>query len=99
MGLYHYVSNGGTIAEVGFFVDSIEGCPGQAMLVIDWEGIENGAWQDEVCLEVLVAHVTTRTGIPPVVYTSASVFPWSVCERQNCGMWVAQYADSNPTGY
>ena len=42
-----------------------------------------------------------RTGIPPIIYVQASRYAQvaAVANRQNCGLWIAQYADMNATGY
>lgn len=99
VGVYHYVGGQGAAAEMDFFIDSIKNWVGKAMLVLDWEQGENSAWGNLGYLEQCIKRVIERTGIPPVVYSSASVFPWDLCRKHNCGAWVAQYADNNATGY
>lgn len=99
VGVYHYIGGQGAVAEMDFFIDSIKNWVGKAMIVLDWEQGENGAWGDLGYLEQCIARVKERTGIPPVVYASASVFPWDLCKKHNCGTWVAQYANNNATGY
>lgn len=99
VGVYHYIGGQGAVAEMDFFIDSIKNWIGKAMIVLDWEQGENGAWGNLGYLEQCIARVKERTGIPPVVYASASVFPWDLCKKHNCGAWVAQYADNNTTGY
>lgn len=99
VGVYHYIGGQGAVAEMDFFIDSIKNWIGKAMIVLDWEQGENGAWGNLGYLEQCIARVKERTGVPPVVYASASVFPWDLCEKHNCGSWVAQYADNNVTGY
>lgn len=99
VGVYHYIGGQGAVAEMDFFIDSIKNWVGKAMLVLDWEQGENYAWGNLGYLEQCIKRVKERTGIPPVVYASASVFPWDVCKKHNCGAWVAQYANNNPTGY
>lgn len=100
-GVYHYVSGGNAIAEANFFVDNCANWVGKGLFCIDWESDENSAWGDEGYLEQLVAQVKARTGIPPLIYTSASRYAQvaPVANRQNCGLWIAQYANMNPTGY
>lgn len=98
-GVYHYVGGQGAIAEADFFVDSILNWIGKGILVIDWESGENSAWGNLSYLDQLVKRVIERTGIPPIIYSSASVFPWDIAANNNCGTWVAQYANMNPTGY
>lgn len=99
VGVYHYIGGQGAVSEMDFFIDSIKNWVGKVMIVLDWEQGENRAWGNLGYLEQCIARVKERTGIPPVVYASASVFPWDLCRKHNCGTWVAQYADNNPTGY
>lgn len=99
VGVYHYIGGQGAVAEMDFFIDSIKNWVGKVMIVLDWEQGENRAWGNLGYLEQCIARVKERTGIPPVVYASASVFPWDLCSKHNCGAWVAQYADNNATGY
>lgn len=99
VGVYHYIGGQGAVAEMDFFIDSIKNWVGKVMIVLDWEQGENRAWSNLGYLEQCIARVKERTGIPPVVYASASVFPWDLCRKHNCGAWVAQYADNNATGY
>lgn len=100
-GVYHYVSGGNAIAEANFFVDNCANWVGKGLFCIDWEADENVAWGDEGYLERLVAQVKARTGIPPIIYTMASRYVQvaPVANRQNCGLWIAQYASDTPTGY
>lgn len=99
VGVYHYIGGQGAVSEMDFFIDSIKNWVGKVMIVLDWEQGENRAWGNLGYLEQCIARVKERTGIPPVVYASASVFPWDLCRKHNCGAWVAQYADNNQTGY
>ncbi len=100
-GVYHYVSGGNAIAEANYFVDNCSNWIGKGLFCIDWEADQNSAWGNEGYLEQLVAQVKNRTGIPPIIYTSASRYAQvaPVAKRQNCGLWIAQYASMNPTGY
>lgn len=99
VGVYHYIGGQGAVAEMDFFIDSIKNWVGKVMIVLDWEQGENAAWGSLGYLEQCIARVKERTGVPPVVYASASVFPWDLCRKHNCGTWVAQYANNNATGY
>lgn len=99
VGVYHYIGGQGAVSEMDFFIDSIKNWVGKVMIVLDWEQGENSAWGNLGYLEQCIKRVIERTGIPPVVYSSASVFPWDLCKKHNCGAWVAQYADNNATGY
>ncbi len=99
IGVYHYIDGSGAIAEMDHFIDSVSSWIGRAMLVLDWESEQNSAWRNEAYLEQCAIRVIERTGVPPVIYSSAAFFPWDICRKHNCGTWVAQYADNKPTGY
>lgn len=100
-GVYHYVSGGNAVAEANYFVDNCANWIGKGLFCIDWESNENSAWGNEGYLEQVIAQVKARTGIPPIIYVQASRYAQvaAVANRQNCGLWIAQYADMNPTGY
>lgn len=98
-GFYHYVNGSGAVAEADFFVDNCAGYFGKGIPCIDWESTQNAAWGDTGYLKQLVKRVIDRTGVKPLIYSSASSFPWDVAQALDCGAWVAQYADMNPTGY
>ena len=100
-GVYHYVSGGNAVAEANYFVDNCANWIGKGLFCIDWESNENAAWGNEGYLEQVVAQVKARTGIPPIIYVQASRYAQvaAVANRQNCGLWIAQYANMNPTGY
>lgn len=100
-GVYHYVSGGNAVAEANYFVDNCANWVGKGLFCIDWESNENSAWGNEGYLEQVVAQVKARTGIPPIIYVQASRYAQvaAVANRQNCGLWIAQYADMTPTGY
>ena len=101
LGLYHYATGGNATAEANFFIDSIKNYVGSAILCIDWESGGNGAWGNMAYLKQLCQQVINRTGVRPLIYVQASEYtPVSQVARElNCGMWVAQYASMEPTGY
>mgnify|MGYP004460519797 CR=1 FL=1 len=98
-GFYHYVDGSGATAEADFFVDNCAGYFGKGIPCIDWESIQNSAWGNTGYLKQLVQRVIDRTGVKPLIYASASAFPWDVAKALDCGAWVAQYASNNTTGY
>ena len=98
-GFYHYVNGAGAVAEADFFVNHCAGYFGKGIPCIDWESGQNSAWGDTGYLKRLVQRVIDRTGVKPLIYASASSFPWDVAKALDCGAWVAQYADNNATGY
>ena len=101
LGLYHYVTGIGAVAEANFFIDSIKNYVGSAILCIDWESGGNSAWGNMAYLRQVCQQVINRTGVRPLIYVQASEYaPVSqVAKELNLGMWVAQYASMEPTGY
>lgn len=101
VGVYHYISGGNAVAEANFFINSILNWIGKVMICLDWELDQNSAWGNESYLEQVVNQVIARTGVPPMIYAPASRYNQvaEVAKRHNCGLWIAQYADMNPTGY
>lgn len=103
LGLYHYAGDGYTGSgadEANRFVNVVSPYLGRAVLILDWEDAGNGAWLDGNWIRDFVNTVHARTGVWPMVYTSAA-YVWNIPEdvRANCGLWVAQYANMEPTGY
>lgn len=99
VGVYHYVSGGGARAEAEFFFDQCRGWNGRVVWCVDWEQGQNDAWGDLSYLDALIRRLASLTGRPPLIYASSSVFPWSVARDNDCGAWVAQYANNERTGY
>ena len=97
VGTYHYISGAGANAEADFYINNIINWIGKYMLCLDWEKNQNSQWGNEAYLEQVVKRVIQRTGIPPVIYVMqsrlAQVKP--VAQRNNCGLWVAQYPNMN----
>lgn len=100
-GTYHYVNGSGAVAEANYYVNNIKGYLGKGIMCIDWESGSNRAWGNYAYLEALVSRVIERTGIKPIIYVQASAYAptAAVAQRHDCGLWIAQYADMNATGY
>lgn len=100
-GTYHYVGGGNAVAEADYYINNIKGYLRDGLLAIDWEAEQNSAWGNEAYLEQLVRRVIERTGIKPLIYSMASRYTQvaAVAKRLDCGLWIAEYADMNPTGY
>lgn len=96
-GVYHYLT--GDPNEIDFFIDNIQGYLHKGIIALDYEPNENAKFGDLDYLDSCVKRVIDRTGIKPLIYSSASYYPWSVSANNDCGTWVAQYADNNITGY
>lgn len=100
-GTYHYVNGSGAVAEADYYANNVKGYIGKGILCIDWESGSNRAWGNYAYLETLVSRVIERTGIKPIIYVQASAYALTaaVAQRHDCGLWIAQYADMNATGY
>ena len=99
LGVYHFATGAGAVEEAKFFLSNVQGYLGEAVLFLDWEGdvVAKGVGYAKAFLD----YVYQQTGIRPLIYMSKSVtnsYDWSTVSA-NYGLWVAQYADSNPTGY
>ena len=100
-GTYHYVGGGNAVAEADYYANNIKGYLRDGLLAIDWEAEQNSAWGNEAYLEQLVRRVIERTGVKPLIYSMASRYAQvaAVAKKLDCGLWIAEYADMNPTGY
>ena len=103
IGVYHYASGTNATAEADYFVNSIGGYRGQALLALDFEMGSNavyysanaGAW-----IRAFVNRVHSVTGVWPVIYIPESGV-WKIPSdvRANCGIWPAAYANMYATGW
>lgn len=101
LGVYHYVSGGDAAGEAEHFVDTVRAYLGRAVLALDWESEENSAWGNVEYLRQVAQEVIRLTGVRPLLYCSQSVLGAvaPIASALNCGLWVAQYANMNPTGW
>lgn len=100
IGVYHYAMGRDANAEADFFVDNVRGYVGNAVLVLDWESQDNPQFGNGAWIETWVRHVHDRTRVWPIVYVQASALgQLTSYVREHCGVWVAQYASMNVTGY
>lgn len=101
VGVYHFASGLDAVAEANFFVDNVQGYIGEAVLVLDWEA--NAVSRGREWVRQFVKQVKARTQVPPMIYGSASPMAAhdipGVAKEENCGLWVAAYPNSNPSGY
>lgn len=110
LGLYHFANGGDVQAEGDAFLKRARPYIGRAVLALDWESClaygttgcvrSNPQWGNGDWIRRFVQYIHTETGVWPLVYIQASAVnqvPDDV--RANCGLWVAQYASNNPTGY
>ena len=100
-GTYHYVGGGNAVAEADYYVNNIKGYLKDGLLAIDWEAEQNSAWGSEAYLEQVARRVIERTGVKPLIYSMASRYAQvaAVAKKLDCGLWIAQYASNDPTGY
>lgn len=97
-GVYHFARNrsNSAEAEADFFVKNITGYIKDAVLVLDWEdgtGVSDVAWAKR-----WLDRVTTKTGVRPLIYMSASPaqsYAWETVAH-DYGLWIAGYPDSRP---
>lgn len=100
IGVYHYAMGHDANTEADFFIDNVRGYVGNAVLVLDWESQDNPSFGNGAWVETWVRHVHDRTQVWPIVYVQASALgQLTQFVREHCGVWVAQYASMNATGY
>ena len=101
IGTYHYISGSGAVAEADFYLNNIKNWIGKYMMCLDWESNQNSRWGNESYLKQVAQRIIERTGIPPVIYVQQSRLSAvkAIADELNCGLWVAQYANMDQTGY
>lgn len=109
-GVYHFANGGNAIGEADFFVNAVSARVGRSTLNLDWEqclaygrygcATVNPNWGNPNWIRQWVNRVHERTRVWPAVYVQRSAV-WQVPSdvRAHCMLWVAQYANSLPTGY
>ena len=98
LGVYHYASKGGVIAEAEHFLSTVKDYIGKAILVLDWEGEDNVNFKNPGYAKDWLAYVKNKTGITPFIYMSKSVCRQYVWDS-SYPLWCAQYASYAETGY
>lgn len=103
LGVYHYFGGGNPVSEAQYFVNNIKGYIGEALLALDWEQNENASFGQGAAVAVQFLNEVFRlTGVRPLIYMSKSTcrnYNWSSVVNGNYGLWMAQYANNDPTGY
>lgn len=100
IGVYHYAMGRDANTEADFFIDNVRGYVGNAVLVLDWESQDNPSFGNGAWIETWARRVHDRTRVWPIVYVQASALgQLTSFVREHCGVWVAQYASMNVTGY
>lgn len=98
-GVYHYVDGSGVEAEADHFLAVVGNRIGRVFWAVDWEAKDNGAWGDEGYLRAFIDAIKARTGRRGLLYASSDAYPDAVQAATGSMRWVAQYADSDPTGW
>ena len=101
LGIYHYISGGNWQAEAQYFVNAVKDYVGRAVLALDFESGDNSSYGDTAYLQQCVQTVYNLTGVHPLLYGSQRDYGRlaAVGNATNCGLWIAQYANNNHTGY
>ena len=108
--VYHFANGGNATAEADTFVNAVAGRVGRSILALDWEqclaygrygcATVNPNWGNPAWIQTWVTRVHDRTQVWPIVYVQRSaVWQVNTWVRQRCMLWVAQYANTAPTGY
>jgi GH25 family lysozyme M1 (1,4-beta-N-acetylmuramidase) len=101
LGLYHYASGGNATAEADHFINEVSNYSDDAILVLDWEGVQNSVFDsgsDASWVAQFRQEVYNRTGQWCLVYVSRSAIGLTGVDASH--IWVAQYAtDSAQYGY
>lgn len=101
LGVYHYADGKDAKSEAAFFLKNIQGYIHEAILVLDWESQNNpkfNSGQDKTWVKTWCDYVAAQTGVKPLVYISAAS-RGLVSGIGDYGLWIAQYANNNQTGY
>ena len=87
------------------FIDNCKDYIGKVLIALDYEVAINGQsyTQHDVkwCYD-FIQNVIKQTGVVPLLYISKSLVSacdWSSVASLNVGLWFAQYADNNATGW
>lgn len=101
LGIYHYIGGGNAKAEAQYFVNAVKPYIGRAVLALDFESGSNSAYGDTAYLQQCAQTVYNLTGVRPLLYGSQRDYGRlaAVSKATNCGLWIAQYANNNHTGY
>ena len=100
LGIYHYANGGNIQAEADYFLGNVGNRLGEAMLVLDWEAGNNSSFGncDYAWCKSWLDYVYRKTGVHPILYCSQSI-AYKFDNIGNYGLWIAQDANNDPTGY
>ena len=101
LAVYHFANGGDAVAEANYFVKNVLGYIGEAILVLDYEASAINRGREWV--RTFLRTVYDLTKVHAVLYASRSVIDnqnlKALCDEENCGLWLAAYPHTNPTGY
>lgn len=100
LGIYHYANGGNVQQEAEHFLSIVKSYVGEAVLVLDWESGSNPTFgkNDLGWCKSFCDYVTSKIGVKPMIYIQQSAMN-RLKGVGDYGLWIAQYADMNPTGY
>lgn len=100
LGIYHYANGGNIQSEADYFLANVGNRLGEAILILDWEAGNNASFGscDYAWCKGWLDYVYEKTGVHPILYCSQSI-AYKFDNIGNYGLWIAQYADNDPTGY
>ena len=98
LGFYHYANGLDAKTEAKHFLNTIKNYIGKAIICLDWESGDNPQFgkSDLSWTKTFCEYIEANTHATPVIYVQQSAMG-KVCKGYP--LWVAQYADMNPTGY
>ncbi|MGL2219039.1 GH25 family lysozyme [Oenococcus oeni] len=99
VGWYHFASVGNAAAQADYFVNNIKNYIGKGILMLDWES--SAITQGVAWAKAWLDRVYAKTNVRPIIYMSKSVvnqYNWSSVAK-DYGLFFAQYANYNRTGY
>lgn len=100
LGVYHYASAGGAIAEAKHFLKTVNDYIGRAIMVLDWEGEQNSNFNNPEYALSWLQYVKQETGITPFIYMSKSVCrQYASIWDASYPLWCAQYKNQQPSTY
>lgn len=100
LGVYHYASSGGAVAEAKHFLNTVKDYIGKAIMVLDWEGEQNSNFKNPEYALSWLRYVKQETGITPFIYMSKSVCrQYASVWDASYPLWCAQYKNQQPSGY
>ena len=100
LGIYHYANGGNIQSEADYFLANVGNRLGEAILILDWEAGNNASFGscDYAWCKSWLDYVYSKTGVHPILYCSQSI-SYKFDNIGNYGLWIAQYANNDPTGY